>query len=194
MLDNLKFYSHCDYIKSRLSQFIGISCRLNRKMNFYAARRFYYACVFSVISYCICVWGGVIENSYRGTIIRDKHKKLVSKLFHRYYGNETNIFKAAKILEIADVYRYFIGIQMYKLVKLNNRYLQPLINIENVEHQYSTRLTGSLRVPFPRIDSVKFNFEYQSVHIWNSIPNQIKNVTSLNIFKKNYKKYLIDLY
>ena len=192
--ENLKFYPHADYIKSRLSQFSGISRRLNRKMNFSAARRFYYACVFSVISYCICVWGGVIENSYRGTIIREKHKKLVKNLFIKYYGNEINIFKAAKILEIADIYRYFVGIQMYKLLKLNNRYLQPLINIENVEHDYSTRSNGSLRIPFPRVDSVKINFEYQSLKLWNSIPNEIKNVSSLNIFKKNYKKYLIDKY
>ena len=75
--DNLKFYSHADYIKSRLSQFIGISRRLNHKMNLCSARRYYYACVFSVISYCICVWGGTIENSYRGTMLRDKHKQLV---------------------------------------------------------------------------------------------------------------------
>ena len=92
--DNLKFYSHADYIKSKLSQFSGISRRLNKKMNFSAARRFYYACVFSFISYAICVWGGVIENSYRDTFIREKHPKLVTDLFIKIFGNEVKKFRA----------------------------------------------------------------------------------------------------
>ena len=189
---NLKFYSHADYIKSRLSQFIGISRRLTHKMNFCAARRYYYACVFSVISYCICVWGGTIENSYRGAMLRDKHRQLVKFLFGRYYSDSVSIFKSAKILEIADIYRYFVGIQMYKLLKLKNRYLQPLFIIENIEHNYSTRQIGTLQLPYPRVDSVKFNYEYQSLKIWNSIPLEIKDSRSLSIFKKNFKKYLVN--
>ena len=54
----LQFGEHLAYLKSRLSQFCGIARRLQGFMNLGAAKRYYYACIYSIIVYCISLWGG----------------------------------------------------------------------------------------------------------------------------------------
>ena len=56
MLDNkLKFNTQLEYVKSRLSQFCGITYRLKRYFTLDVARKFYYSCVYPVITYCVTV-------------------------------------------------------------------------------------------------------------------------------------------
>ena len=38
---------------------LKVSFRLNKFLNFQAAKSLYNSCIYSVISYCIGVWGGV---------------------------------------------------------------------------------------------------------------------------------------
>ena len=33
--------------------------------------------------------------------------------------------------------------------------------------------------------------EYKGAVIWNGLPNELQNITSLSIFKPNYKSYLV---
>ena len=185
--DTLKFYSHADHLKSKLSQFQGVAFRLSKYMNLSTARKYYYACIYSVLSYCICTWGGTIEGSYRGKQLSKVHDKIVRLLFKKFFPNETNLFKQVKILKLVDIHRYYVSIQMFKLIRLNrNPFIQPLINIERNTHDYNTRLHNQLIAPFPRIESIRMNFEYQFVQIWNTIPLDVSNAISVSVLKKSY--------
>ena len=102
-------------MKSRLSQFCGIASRLGKFMNFSTARKYYYACIYSVITYCISTWGGVIHLSYRGTCLIRTHERIVNLLFRKFYiDNSECIFKKAGILKISDIHRLYVSIYMYK--------------------------------------------------------------------------------
>ena len=48
-----------------------------------------------------------------------------------------------------------------------------------------------LIIPFRNTEFGKRTIFYNGIKEWNKIPNEIKSLTSLNLFKKNYKKYLI---
>ena len=49
------------------------------------------------------------------------------------------------------------------------------------DHSHSTRYTSNLVVPFPRVNTVKINYKYQFVKIWNNLPNeQIPNSLPLS--------------
>jgi len=56
--DNLKFNSHIDQLKKKLSRLAGVSYRLRKYFNLGASKKFYFACTYSIITYCIAVYGG----------------------------------------------------------------------------------------------------------------------------------------
>ena len=62
------------------------------------------------------------------------------------------------------------------------------------DHSYSTRAYDDL-VPFhARLTVTKNSLRTIGPNIWNSIPNEIRNLPTKTQFKNNYKKYLISLY
>ena len=36
--------------------------------------------------------------------------------------------------------------------------------------------------------------KYKGAVVWNALPNELQTITSLSIFKRNYKSYLINSY
>ena len=84
---------------------------------------------------------------------------------------------------------------MYRLLAENsNPYLQNSIQVRYPTHYYNTRSRNQLSLPFPRVDAIKYNYQYQFVDIWNGVPENIKNSESLKLFRKRYTEYLINLY
>ena len=55
-----------------------------------------------------------------------------------------------------------------------------------VRHERSPRLISNSRTGEK---SVQFN----AMQIWNNISSELKSIESFNVFKRTYKKYLIDL-
>ena len=51
--DSMKFNDHMTHLKTRLSQLSGICYRLRCKFDLNSARKFYFSCVYSVLTYCI---------------------------------------------------------------------------------------------------------------------------------------------
>ena len=85
MEKNLKFASHVENISSKIAQFIGIAHKLVALFFLTAARNYYYYCVQTTLIYCITVWGGVINATYRGKKFIKRHDRLVKKTFGKFY-------------------------------------------------------------------------------------------------------------
>ena len=73
-------------------------CRLRRYFNAASAKALYYSCVFSLITYCTTVWGGVLGCGSRGNELQKLHNRIIKNLFH-HHSNSTNqcLFKEKKI-------------------------------------------------------------------------------------------------
>ena len=54
--NNLKFQCQVDHVKSKLNRLCGVSFKLKNYFNVRTAKNMYYACIYSVVSYCIAVW------------------------------------------------------------------------------------------------------------------------------------------
>ena len=192
---NLKFASHVENVSSKLAQFIGIAQKLNAMMNLTAAKNYYYSCTYSTLIYCITVWGGAITASYRGKKLVERHERLVNKIFGKFYLTNSSIFKAARLLNLDEIYKFHVCVQMFKALKLNkNPVVASSIECNFPEHNYATRNRDRMIVPFPRIGAIKMNFKFTFVSIWNSIDSDIRESRTLRIFKKNLFAYLISKY
>ena len=84
---------------------------------------------------------------------------------------------------------------MYKIMQQRNgNFSSPIIDINYRQHNYSTRNSDEIALPFPRVDAIKFNYEYQFIQIWNSLPARIKQAPSLKTFKRLLTTHFLDSY
>ena len=83
---------------------------------------------------------------------------------------------------------------MFKVVKMNvSPSLQSDLDLQIREHSYST-IKGKWHIrgiPFPRVECIKINYKYQFICSWNNLPKELKNTSTLSVFKKKITEYLI---
>ena len=51
---------------------------------------------------------------------------------------------------------------------------------------------GKLYVPKPRTDYLKRSFSYSGASLWNGLPESLRSVTSLAVFKTGLEAFLIN--
>ena len=193
--DRLRYLDHLTSIKSRLAQLCGVTYKLKNLTTLESAKMFYFSCIYSVVTYCIVAWGGVLSNSSAAGAVCKLHSKIATNLFRKFYPGTGCIFKSVKILKLLDIHKFHACVYMFKIIKLN---LCPTVS-ENLRlryppHDHSTRNRNNLIPPFPRINTIKFNYEYQFITIWNNIPETIRDSRSVGIFKQELRNYFIETY
>ena len=191
----IKFSNQISHVKAKLSRMCGVSFRLNRYVNRNVAINMYYSCVYSSVSYCISVWGGVLLCTHRADALIKLHAKIVKNLFTRFSPAGVCLFKTNKILKLPDLYKFRVSIYMYRVMVLNeNPTLRRDLFISYPDHQYNTRGSGMLITPFPRVEIIRFSFKYQFVQIWNELPTCIKEQTCFRTFKSSLRSFMLDRY
>ena len=85
-IDNtLKFYTQVEHIQTKLYQLSGITFRLKKHLNLSTAKNVYFSCVYSTLTYCLAVWGGVSLCTRRCNRINTLlHATVVKNIFGVY--------------------------------------------------------------------------------------------------------------
>ena len=137
----------------------------------------YFSCIYSVLTYCLCIWGGVLQCTERGQRIIKLHARAVKNLFSEFCHPDVCIFKDMKLLKLKDIHKLYVGVYMFKVIKLNKcPTLQVNLDLKYPQHDYFTRTYDNPIVSFPRVTSLRINFKYQCSKIWNDIPENIKPI------------------
>ena len=68
------------------------------------------------------------------------------------------------------------------------------LHLVQPDHSYENRGRRAYITPFPRVNPVRANFEYQFTSIWNDLPGFLRDCTSLKSFKCKFKTYCIESY
>ena len=114
-------------------------------------------------------------------------KKIIRSITNSdYLAPSKPLFSLTRILPVRDAYSFNLGIHMFNL-KSNGLIIHP-------EHQYNTRSSSDAYVQFQRLSTCQKSLQFSGPKCWNSIPVQIKNSCSIEVFKRKYKKYLLSHY
>ena len=102
------------------------------------------------------------------------------------------LFEKLGWLSVFDLVTLHKCILLYKI--FNNQspsYLQDLF-ICQTSNAYTLRSESNfdLRLPKHRTNLFKNSLQYSGVHIWNSLPLNIRCAPSLPVFKRNVEKYI----
>ena len=69
------------------------------------------------------------------------------------------------------------------------QYLQIYFTFTNAIHsKYSTAEKLNLYIPKPHVELFRKLFAYSGADIWNTLPNDVKNLPSIKTFKSRYLK------
>ena len=99
-----------------------------------------------------------------------------------------------KLLDLTNHYKFFIAIYIYKALNVpnfDNNLLNSITPFASL-HGHATRHGDQLVLPRYRKAKSQGSVSYQSIKLWNGIPAEIKNTSTLNRFKKIYRVFLCD--
>ena len=61
-----------------------------------------------------------------------------------------------------DAYTFYVCVHLFKVIKVNiSPILQSTLDLRVRDHPYDTRGGELYRVPFPRVENVRVNYQYQ---------------------------------
>jgi hypothetical protein len=166
-------------------------------MSLDAAKAFYYAMVYSIFCYGILIWGGTIDSAgFRK--IQNLQDRIVFNLFSTENDTRDNvnpIYKLHDIIKIKDLYKLKACTTIYKI--LHNNYmpflLSTLLNLVR-DHNYLTRRRTDFLLPIPRQRAVKLNLIYQSLKMWNSLSQGLRDSESVEVLSCSLRQTIIEHY
>ena len=196
-IDNkLNFEEHINALATKISRSLGVLCKLCHILPKSALRNLYHSMIHPHLLYGITVWGNAFDKHLkRLATLQNKAVKLISGA--QWRDHVTPSYLKLQILKLNDLYLYEVAKLMHnhsrkKLPTSLSTFFAPVKTI----HTRSTRLASSeLNLYLPRYKSQKLqkSFKYQGVKIWNSVPQDLKQLP-FNRFKTKYKKHLLSKY
>ena len=190
---SLRFHKHVDSVYSRLSKVSFISYRLRNHLDESSAKKIYYAFVQSILTYCICVWGGVCQVFLWAECLEKIQKRILRNLFHG--TRHECIFKSKEILKFKDLYKLSMAIRMHDILYGRQPSLAEFIPLDTRNHPQNTRNRNQFIGPFPRVNTIQCSFMYQIIEIWNEdVPISLKSEPSRSLFKNHLTKHFLDSY
>ena len=92
-------------------------------------------------------------------------------------------------MNIQQRVQYHVGLLMFKVL---NDMAPEYMNVFSPQYSHYNLRSGKERlfVPKPRTNMCIQSLEYQGSKVWNGIPSEIKNLTSLSSFKFHFKNYI----
>ena len=180
--DRLFFSTHVTNVVKKISRCNGTIFRASKYVGFSVLKSLYYSLVYPYISYCVSVWGASSIGNVKKVCASQNR---ILKFLCKFNPNMTimNFHNVHRFSVAIAIYRYFISIKspyfynkFAKLVPMHSH------NTRNVEYKL-------LNLPECRKTVCQRNFFFQSVGIWNDLPHEIRQSTSLTKFKRSSKNY-----
>lgn len=184
--DNLLWNDHFLYISKKLSSYLWLLTQIKTSLSIEDKLLFYNAYIRPHLDYCCAVWGNTTHfNVQKLTRLQRRACKII--LGNEYLHLE-DARKRLKILSFDESVFLHKAKIMYKVA--NNTapsYLTDLFQMRNISSNDTLLNLRSVSnrhflIPKPKINLFKNSFSYSGAIIWNSIPLEIKNSTSINIF------------
>jgi len=151
----------------------------------------YHTLVEPYLSYCCLVWAGMEKTGVLDRVhkLQKKYCRIIT--FSCFTAHSSPLFKSLEIMSIYLIYKIQLAIYMFK--QMNNMLpgVNPF-NFSKLSHDHDTRHRSELRIDRCRTKMRQSTVQFQGPKLWNSLPQNILNLSTLNSFKKKVKDYLVN--
>ena len=195
IVDNkLSWKYHIDSICKTISRNIGVIKRLKSCLPMYSLLMLYSSLILPYLNYGLLAWGNTHQSFLDRLLLLQK--RIIRIICDSTARSHTDpLFFNNKLLKINELYLYQLGQFMYKYdnKSLPSAFDSMFFKNQSV-HNYPTRQSNEFHLPLLRTLLAQNTFIYDGPKFWNTIDIDIKNVPSLNSFKRKLKLYLLQRY
>ena len=149
----LNWSEHTKFVTKKISKGIGIIIKARKYFNSETLLSLYNTLILPFISYCVHVWGAASAvHLNKIHVLQKKIVRIISGVKPRTHSSP--LFIKLNILNIHQIYQYFIGVFMYKLYqKLLPRYSRRCLNKLQISMTTSLgKITHSILILFQLLD------------------------------------------
>ena len=200
-------------ISKKISRSIGVMYKLRPFLPLRVLKNIYYSLIYSHLIYAIEVWGSAFKTELDILLVLQKKASRLMTFNDTYpivpgpLIPSDPLFIKLETLKIMDIYKYqvvkFIFKSIKKLTPINfhnwfiTNYERCGVNI-NTRSNFNadnSKFIKNLFIPFARTTNYGLKqLKVNGPRIWNELPNNIKNITSLTLFLRNIKLHYIFKY
>jgi len=175
----------------KLSCAVGIISKIRYKLNQKSSLLLYDTLVLSHLTYCNIVWASTYKSSL--TKIYSLQRRVLKICRYTYKVYNISIFKFCNRLSIYDLNKMSIAKFVFSAVHntLPACFANYFVNLSEVHH-HRTRQSNKLFLNYAKTNIRRFSISIAGPSLWNSIPENFKSLSSLYLFVKNYKIFLLD--
>jgi len=187
--EQLSWHAHLDTMCKTVSKNVFLLSRLTHLTDIHTRKLFYHAHIQSHIDYASTVWDGCSEACIKR--LNSLHRRAVKLILPKRSDSTEQRMKDLGMLPLRKHLVYNKGIFMHRVSHSSApRYLMDLFSPAASQYKKTRK---SLFVPRPRIDIFKNSIAYSGAHLWNALPEEITQVTSISAFKAQLFRHLKNL-
>ena len=187
-IDNaLKFNKHVDILCDNASRQINVMYRFRGIFGFKQREAIHNTFILSNFNYCPVVWHFCTKKSTRK--MEKIQERALRFLFNDKFSTYQCLLQKCESTTLHMRRIKTIALEVYKsLNDLNPSFMKEMFKTKNVD--YDLRNSHILTQPeFRKINYGRNSFKYFGSHIWNSLPNEIKDCTTVDNFKELIKAW-----
>ena len=182
--DKLNFKLHVGQVVGKIAKHAGILYKIRNRLPRTARIRYYNSFVLPYLTYNVHHWGNTNDVHLKSLVLTQK--RIIRCIADAdYLAHTTPIFHQLGILKLEDVYKYN---------SLIDTFLKLQDNEYTTNHGVNTRYSMKARPKGHILSRTKQSVSYSGPNLWNSLPNNLRNIKSLTLFKKQLKQTLLQKY
>jgi hypothetical protein len=188
----LSWKNHIDHVKKKLSSSISVIYNLRSFVTPVILKQIYYSFIYSNILYGIEVWGAANKTSLLG-VSKLMNKSIRALSFKRKCDNVKPLYDNNNFLSLNNIIKLSWGCMIKKCL-LGHHSMEFEENVfKKQNHRFVTRSKEcNLVLPFFTLQSTRNSIFFSGIISWNQ--NKVGEIheMSLNAFKNNLKKFLLN--
>jgi hypothetical protein len=189
--EKLSWRYHIDHVSKKLSQLTGAFYHLSKFLPYESVCDIYYAYIFPHIKYGIEVYGTCSKTLLN--VLQVQQNKLLKILCKRNIRDSaTALHQELGLLSCQNVNEQFTLLFVFKQRNnlLPNIFMDyyKLVGDVNVRSSRQSNLIFVLR---HRLQAGALSMKIYGAQHWNDVPIELREIKSLNIFKRKVKTYLL---
>ena len=193
----LSWKPHIIELTKKLTKTTGIFYKLRYYIPRNLSIMLYNALIYPLLLYGITSWGLTFTSNFDSLLaIQNKFLQIIN--FSNQYDSPHPLYSTSKILKVNDLHKLQLASFVYESYMQQNpgEFHSYFTDVTKV-HSYSTRQASDKDLFIPRKNTTQYGLysvRYAGASLWNSIPIDIRNKSSVYSFCKSLKQYYINLY
>uniref|UniRef100_A0A3B3I1E4 Reverse transcriptase domain-containing protein n=1 Tax=Oryzias latipes TaxID=8090 RepID=A0A3B3I1E4_ORYLA len=190
--DKLSWKPHIRHIQTKVSKSISIVNKSKHILGYNSRYLLYCSLILPYFTYCIEILGNNYKSSLHPLFLLQKR---AVRIVHKaaYLDHTNNLFYQSRLLKLYDLVDFYTAQLLYRA---SGKSLPFNIQKQFLKNEGGFKLRGcwNFKVKLIRTTKKSFCVSVCGTKLWNSLSNELKKISNIQIFKKMYKETLISGY